>query len=71
MDDLSDQSSKAVTFLGSFFKASTLIDGGWRVSFDVDAQQAAKVVQLSVLKDKLLQFAIIPIDENADQRGPW
>lgn len=63
-----------ITFLGTFFKASTLIDGGWRISFDIDSEQAAKVVQLSTLKDSLLQFAIIPIEARAakqETRGPW
>lgn len=58
-----------ITFLGTFYKASTLIDGGWRISFDVDAQQAAKVVQLSAIKDSLLQFAIIPVDVKEKARG--
>lgn len=60
-----------ITFLGTFFKASTLIDGGWRVSFDVDSQQAAKVVQLSVIKDSLLQFAIVPVEAVTKRKGPF
>lgn len=66
-----DTTDIGITFLGTFFKASTLIDGGWRVSFDVDSQQAAKVVQLSVIKDSLLQFAIVPVDVKEKSRGPF
>jgi len=59
-----------ITFLGTFFKASTLIDGGWRISFDVDSNQANKIVQLSTIKDSLLQFAIVPVATEV-KRGPF
>lgn len=60
-----------ITFLGTFYKASTLVEGGWRLSVDVDSQQASKIIQLSAIKDSLLQFAIIPVDVKEKSRGPF
>lgn len=42
-----------------FSQARTTIDGGWKITFDVSADEAAKVVQISELKDHLLMLGIV------------
>ena len=42
-----------------FVKATTTVYGGWRISFDCDAQQAQEIIELAKLKDKLLNLVII------------
>jgi len=50
-----------ISFQAIFSKASTLVDGSWRVSFDVNANQAQELIKLSQLIGSNLQVAIIPI----------
>jgi hypothetical protein len=52
-----------VTFQAIFAKASTLIDGSWRISFDVNPDHAVQVMQTANLKDLVLQIAIVPVEE--------
>jgi hypothetical protein len=47
------------TLIGTFSKATTLVDGGWRISFDVDENQAAEIVAASKLKGKVVFISII------------
>jgi hypothetical protein len=54
-----------LTFVAAFHKATTTVDGGWRISFDVSEDEAKTVAQLSVLRGELLQLAVIPIPEDA------
>lgn len=53
----------SVTLIAYFSKAVTTIDGGWRISFDVSADEAHAVMQLSELRDKIIQCAFIPVEE--------
>ena len=63
-----DTTDIGITFLGTFFKASTLIDGGWRVSFDLDAKQATEIAKVSALHGSLLQFAIVPVKPESKRK---
>lgn len=53
---------KSVTFNAIFSKASTLVDGGWRISLDINTIDAEAVMKLAEMKDKLLQIAVIVIE---------
>jgi hypothetical protein len=54
---------KGITFQAIFGKATTTVDGGWNVTFAVSQEEAKQVLQLSQLRDSVLQVAVIPIDE--------
>lgn len=55
---------KDITFQAIFNQAKTTPDGGWRITLDLSAEEAHKVTQLAVMKDVLLQVAVIPISTN-------
>lgn len=40
------------------------MDGGWRVSLDLDAFQGELISQLASVRDKVLQVAIVPINKD-------
>ena len=61
---MGDMDEIGITFSATFSKASTLVDGGWRVSFDVNPDDAAKLAALSQFRDRLLQLAVIPFPED-------
>jgi hypothetical protein len=50
-----------ITFQAYFNKATTVIDGGIRVSFDLSQDQAQAMIELIRLQGKLLQIAVIPV----------
>lgn len=52
----------AITFQGIFSKATTLVDGGWRITFDLDQTEAHKIHLLHQFREKLIQIACIPIE---------
>jgi hypothetical protein len=45
-----------------FSKATTTVDGGWVLSFAVSQDEAHTVTQITALREKLLQLAIIPLE---------
>jgi hypothetical protein len=49
----------ALVFKCTFSKATTLIDGGWRVSFDLSEYDGDIVSKIAKLKDSILQIAIL------------
>lgn len=51
-----------ITFNATFSKATTLVDGGWRLSLDLSENDGDKITELAMLSRDLLQVAIIPID---------
>ena len=58
-------SENQFTLQAIFSKAITTVDGGWRISFDVDASESVTIAQLSQFRDTLLQLAIIPVPSGA------
>jgi len=40
-------------------KATTMADGGWRISFDVPQSEADKVLSLTRLRDQEIKLAVI------------
>lgn len=47
-----------------FYRAVTTADGGWRISFDVDASNAHKVAIMTALRDELLNLTVKPVNQN-------
>lgn len=54
---------KSVTFTAIFSKATTLVDGSWRISLDLGEHDGEAVAALARLKDCALQIAVVPIEE--------
>ena len=50
----------ALTFTAIFARATTLVDGGWRISFDLSNDEVKAIHVLSELRDQLLNIAIVP-----------
>jgi glucan biosynthesis protein len=59
----------AVTFQAVFVKAQTMVDGCWRVSFDVSPKHAADLIELSKLMNKYLQVAVVQLPKGAFNGG--
>lgn len=57
-----------ITFKAFFSKATTTVDGGWRISFDLGEWEADKVSKIANTKGRSLQVAIIP-DPSEDEYG--
>lgn len=55
--------SESIQFQAIFNKAQTTIDGGLRVSLDLDTAQAQAMVDLIRLQGRTLEVAIIPHPE--------
>lgn len=51
---------QAVTFQAIFSKAATTVDGGMRVTFDLDENWGPIIEDLAKLRGKILHIAIIP-----------
>lgn len=52
-----------ITFNAIFAKATTLVDGGWRISLDLEYFEGPKVSELAKLSNQVLQVAIVPIND--------
>mgnify|MGYP003437482779 CR=1 FL=1 len=50
-----------ITFKGIVTKATTTVDGGWRIYIDLGFDESEKITQLIEHKDQILQFAAIPM----------
>lgn len=55
-----------ITFRAYFSKATTLIDGGWRISFDLDERSGVTTAQVAAMKGQELQIGVVPFDLLAD-----
>lgn len=58
--------SEGITFRAYFSKASTLVDGGWRISFDLSGDLGKVAAQVAALGGQDLQIAIVPVETLAD-----
>lgn len=50
----------AVTFQAIFTKATTTVDSGWNVTFSVDQSEAQAIIDLSAMRNYVLQVAVVP-----------
>jgi hypothetical protein len=55
------------TLQGVFSKATTTVDGGWRISFDVDEKQAKEITEISKLRDKTVFICVMTKAEQSSQ----
>lgn len=53
----------SVTFMATFVKAATLIDGGWRLSLDIPEDQGQVVSEIAQLRGYRLQVAVVAIQD--------
>jgi hypothetical protein len=57
-----EEQNQSLTFTATFARAATLVDGGWRISFDVSNEEAKALHILSELREHLLQIAVIAVE---------
>lgn len=60
------KSEQGITFKAIFNRATTTVDGGWRISFDVPESEAGSLLELAVLRGCVFQVAVVPIDTTND-----
>lgn len=55
---------KPIGIPAAFCKATTLVDGGWRISFDCGLDAAAEIAQLAQYQGQLLYVVVMetPVD---------
>jgi hypothetical protein len=54
---------EVISFKALFNKATTTIDGSWRISIDLGEHDGDTVMKISALKDKILNIALVASDE--------
>jgi hypothetical protein len=64
VSELDSKYTDSICFKALFSKASTLVDGSWRVSFDVNITEISEIVKLAKLLGDNLQIAVIPIPKD-------
>lgn len=52
---------EGITLQAIFVKATTTVDGGWRLTFDIAQNESGQIIDLAILRDQLLQLAIVPL----------
>jgi hypothetical protein len=58
-----------VLLQAQFSKATTLVDGGWRLSFDLGEDMDKEVTEVRKLKDEHLFIVVLTEAEYIRQRG--
>lgn len=51
---------KPIAVEAIFAKATTTVDGGWRISFDLPGYLSSTVAEISKLRDEAIKLVIIP-----------
>jgi hypothetical protein len=49
-----------VSFRAVISKVTTTIDGGWKVTLDLSANESEQALALAQLRDQLIQFGAVP-----------
>lgn len=52
-----------IVFNAIFSKATTLIDNSWRISFDVNNDQAQEILKIATLNDENLIITVMTEDQ--------
>jgi len=52
-------SAEPLAICAIFARATTLVDGGWRISFDVPQEEAAKIAAISALNREVVHLMIL------------
>lgn len=58
-----------VALQGIFSKATTLVDGGWRVSFDLSEQMGDQVAELTKLRGIAIYVIAMTPEQFMEQKG--
>lgn len=58
---------EAISFNAIFEKATTTIDGGWRISFSLLQSESVNVQRLSTMRDQGLMLVVMPEDSLKQQ----
>lgn len=58
--------SEGISFRAYFSKAQTLVDGGWRISFDLAHDAGITVAHVAALSGEAVQVAVVPFELLAD-----
>lgn len=57
------KSDTSIKLQALFSSARSLVDGGWRLSFDINPTEIPQLTQIAQLKDKILNIEIKESDE--------
>jgi hypothetical protein len=57
-----DEEKNGIAFRCVFVKATTLVDNGWRLSFDLSEQDAAAVTKIAALRNENLILVVTKSD---------
>ena len=52
-------------------KITTVVSGGWRISFDIPESENESVMKLSELRTAVLQIGIVPSPSCAPEEVEW
>lgn len=58
-----NEKNEIIKFKAIFNKATTTIDGSWRITIDLGEHDGDTVMKISTLKDKILNIAMVASDE--------
>ena len=62
---------KGITFTSTINRITTLVDGGWRISFDVPDSESGQVIALAQLRKTLIQVGLVAVkDLSYDKENP-
>lgn len=53
---------EAIPLSAILSKATTTVDGGWKITFDIGEDCQAQVLKLCEHKNELLQLVVVPVD---------
>lgn len=48
------------TFSAILNRITTTLDGGWRISFDVPKRESKEIMELSQMRNVVLQLGVVP-----------
>ena len=63
--------TEGFTFQGVLTKITTTVDGGWRITFDLPANQSNQISELSSLRESALQIGLVPIPDEFMQNDSY
>lgn len=64
MEVKEDLRSQSITFVAIFAKATTLVDGGWRITFDLNEDAGDIAAELNRHRGHALTIAVIPFEKS-------
>lgn len=62
---------EGITLSAILSKITTVVSGGWRISFDIPESENESVMKLSELRTAVLQIGIVPSPSCAPEEVEW